>query len=284
VARLRKSSATFALLLLLFAGLSAQTAAPRTGLLSERGLTAAAYPQIQKLAENVYVWSDVHPNGLYLTNDLIVLTADGVLVADGQKDVPTTKKMVDRIRTMTAQPIRYVAVCSEHGDHTGGNAAFPPGTVFVSKPAILNLGGTEIRIVDNGRAHTGTDLEVYLPAEKIFFVSEVFSNHIFPNMRTAAPTEWVQTLKKVQQADARWVIPGHGFIDSPETLKEELANFAAATAFIVSEVTRVHATGAGVEAGLAQANWGPYASWPVFDRNGPMAFQRIYDELDGKLK
>jgi glyoxylase-like metal-dependent hydrolase (beta-lactamase superfamily II) len=270
--------------LLVCVTLSAQTPAPGTGLLPERGLTAANYPEIKKLADNVYVWSDVHPNGIYLTNDLIVVTTDGVLVADGQKDVPTTKKLVDGIRKITDQPIRYVAICSEHGDHTGGNDAFPAGTTFLSKPQTLKLGNTEIRIVDNGRAHTGTDLEVYLPAQRIFFVSEVFSNHIFPNMRTAAPTEWIQTLKKVEQVDARWVIPGHGFIDSPEILKEELASFAKATEYIVAEVTRVHGTGASIDAGLKQANWGPYASWPVLDRNAPMAFQRIYDQLDGKLK
>jgi glyoxylase-like metal-dependent hydrolase (beta-lactamase superfamily II) len=275
---------TFALASIAYVSLAAQAPAPRTGLLPERGLTAASYPALKKIDENVYTWSDVHPNGIYLTNDLIVVTAEGVLVADGQKDVPTTKKLVDGIRAITNQPIRYAAICSEHGDHTGGNDAFPAGTVFLSKPQTLRMGGTEIRIVDNGRAHTGTDLEVYLPAQKIFFVSEVFSNHIFPNMRTAAPTEWIQTLKKVQQVDARWVIPGHGFIDSPEILKEELASFAKATEYIVAEVTRVHNTGATIEAGLAQANWGPYASWPVRDRNAPMAFQRIYDELDGKLK
>ena len=84
--------------------------------------------------------------------------------------------------------------------------------------------------------------------------------------------------------DARWVIPGHGFIDSPEVLKEELASFAKATEYIVAEVTRAHNAGATMEAGLEQANWGPYTSWPVRDRNAPMAFQRIYDELDGKLK
>jgi glyoxylase-like metal-dependent hydrolase (beta-lactamase superfamily II) len=261
----------------------AQTPA-RTGLIQERGLTSADFPVIKKLSDNVYVWSDVHPNGIYLTNDLIVITTDGVFIADGQKDVPTTRKMIDGIRKLTPQPIKYVAICSEHGDHTGGNDAFPPGTQFLSKPQQLTLGTTAIEVVDNGRAHTGTDLEVYLPAQKILFASEVFSNHIFPNMRTAAPTEWIQTLKKVQQMDGQWKIPGHGFIDAPEVLKEELDSFAKATAYIVNEVTRVHKTGASATDALKLVNWGPYASWPVVDRNGPMAVQRVYEELDGKLK
>jgi hypothetical protein len=120
---------------LLSVGLSAQQRAARTGLLSERGLTAANFPQNKKLADNVYVWTDVHPSGLYTTNDLIVITANGVLVADGQKDPPTTKKMVDFITGLTSQPIRYVVVASEHGDHTGGHESFPPGATFISSPA-----------------------------------------------------------------------------------------------------------------------------------------------------
>src|SRR5215510_7958320 len=86
----------------------AQQSPARTGLLSERGLTTADFPQNKKLLDQVYVWTDVHPSGLYTTNNLIVITTDGVLVADGQKDPATTKKMVDFIKTLTNQPIRYV--------------------------------------------------------------------------------------------------------------------------------------------------------------------------------
>ena len=146
------------------------------------------------------------------------------------------------------------------------------------------MGATEIQITNNGRAHTSGDLEVYLPRERIFFVSEVFSNHLFPQMRTAPPTEWIQTLKTIQQVDAAWVIPGHGFVDDPAVMKDELANFGKLVEYVVGEMTRLHHAGVKVEAALKQANWGPYASWPVFDRNGQTAVQRIYDELDGKLK
>ena len=72
------------------------------------------------------------------------------------------------------------------------------------------MGGTEIQVLDRGRAHTGTDLEVYLPKEKILFASEAYSNHIFPNMRAAVPAEWIQTVKNISAIDASTIIPGHG--------------------------------------------------------------------------
>jgi len=76
---------TLAAVIILNATGTAQDTGRRTGLISERGLTAANFPQHKKLADNVYVWTDVHPSGLYVTNNLIVVTSDGVLVARSEE-------------------------------------------------------------------------------------------------------------------------------------------------------------------------------------------------------
>ena len=257
---------------------------------STRPLEPAAFPQHRQLAPNVYVWSDVHPSGLYTTNNLIVITTDGVLVADGQKDADTTKKMIDGIRALTEQPIKVVVIGSEHGDHTGGNASFPSSVTFIKSPLAqgrqlsLRMGDTEIQVLDRGRAHTGTDLVVYLPKEKILFASEAYSNRIFPNMRAAVPLEWVQTVKSIREIDASTIIPGHGAIEDGPAMKASLAEFEKALQYIVGEATRLHGRGVTMEAAAGQANWGPYADWTASDRNGPVALQRVYDAIDGKLK
>jgi glyoxylase-like metal-dependent hydrolase (beta-lactamase superfamily II) len=261
-----------------------QTAAPASG------VNAADFPQHKQLAPGVYVWSDVHPSGLYTTNNLIVVTADGVLVADGQKDAATTRKMVDWIATVTRQPIKVVVIGSEHGDHTGGHSSFPPDVTFIKSPLAkgkqmtLAMGATDIQVLDRGRAHTGTDLEVYLPKEKILFTSEAFSHRIFPNMRAAVPAEWIETVKNLRAIDANIVIPGHGFIEDGATMKASLADFERALQHIVAEATRLHKSGATVEAAVKQANWGRYSAWTASDRNAPVAVQRVYDAIDGKLK
>jgi glyoxylase-like metal-dependent hydrolase (beta-lactamase superfamily II) len=261
-----------------------QTAAPGPG------LNPTEFPQHKQLAQNVYVWSDVHPSGLYTTNNLIVVTSDGVLVGDGQKDGETTKKMIDWIATVTRQPIKIAVIGSEHGDHTGGNASFPSTATFIKSPlphgkqTTLKMGSTDIHVLDRGRAHTGTDLVVYLPKEKILFASEAYSHHIFPNMRAAVPAEWIQTIKNIRAIDTSIVIPGHGFIEDGPAMKASLAEFEQALQHIVAEATRLHNTGAAVEAAAKQANWGRYAAWTATDRNAPVAVQRVYDAIDGKLK
>jgi hypothetical protein len=93
-------------------------------------------------------------------------------VADGQRDPDTTKKMVNGIAALTRQLIKVLVIGSEHGD-TGGNASFPSTVTIIKSPlstgkqTALRMGSTEIQVLDRGRAHTGTDLEVYLPKEKI---------------------------------------------------------------------------------------------------------------------
>jgi glyoxylase-like metal-dependent hydrolase (beta-lactamase superfamily II) len=284
-----------------------------TALLSERNLKPADFPTLRSTTGDVYVWEDAHTLG-FLTNNLIVITSGGVLVADGQNSPEATRKMVEAIGLLTPQPIKYVVVCSEHGDHTGGNEAFPASATFISSPAsqaslarqaktptsngrktivptqtvadrrILKMGNTEIHILNNGRSHTGGDLEVYLPREKVLFTSESFSSRIFPSMANAYPSEWIQTVKRLREIDATFVVPGHGFLDPVPNMTREMVEFEKALEYVVGEVTRIHATGASVEEGLKQVNWGPYATWSIAERNGPNAFRRIYDELEGKLK
>src|SRR5258708_20370524 len=109
------------------------------------------------------------------------------------------------------------------------------------------MGGTEIDVLFLGRAHTGGDLEVYLPGEKILFMSEVFSHRIFPSMANGYPSEWIATLKKAEAMDAAWYVPAHGFVDSAAVLKEEEKNFRLALERILAQGRRLHDTKTPVE-------------------------------------
>jgi cyclase len=289
----------------------------RTGEIAARGLTNADFPRITKLAERVYAYEQVDPTKRIVTvNNLIVITAAGVLVADGQGTVDNTKRLVADIATLTPLPITHVIVASEHGDHTGGNSAFPAGVTFiasavskaslqrqadaggarpnapkvvvptesVSDKRVVSMGGTEIQILALGRAHTGGDLVVYLPKEKILWMSEVFSNRIFPSMANSQPSEWLDTLTKAEQMDVALFVPAHGFIDSPAILNEEERNFHAALARVVAEGRRLHEAKVPIDRAVASADLGPFAGWTRYADNVLGALTRVYMELDGELK
>ena len=89
----------------------------------------------------------------------------------------------------------------------------------VTEKTPLRLGNIEVQLLFLGRAHTGGDLSVYLPASKILFMSEAFLNRIFPAMRSAYPSEWVAAIEKAQAMDVETFVPGHGFVDPPAILR-----------------------------------------------------------------
>jgi glyoxylase-like metal-dependent hydrolase (beta-lactamase superfamily II) len=287
----------------------------RTGDIAIRGLKASDFPRITKLAENVYGYEQLDPTKRGLTaNNLIVVTTGGVLIAEGQGTVDNVRRLVSDIATITPQPIKYVVIGSEHGDHMGGDSAFPDGVIFIAHPFskanlerqaasrrpeqpkmivptetvdskhVFNLGTTEIQILFLGRAHTGGDLEVYLPRENILFMSEVFINRIFPSMANGYPTEWIATLRKAEDMHARIYVPAHGFIDPPQVLHEEMLNYRSAIERVVAEGKRLHDSGVPGERAAAAANFGPFSDWTRVGDNAANAIKRVYMELDGQLK
>jgi len=273
----------------------------RTADISLRGLTAADFPRVTRLADNVYAYEQIDPTKRTVTvNNLVVITSEGVLIAESQGTVDNVKRLVADVAKLTPQPIKYVVVGSEHGDHTGGIAAFPAGVTYYAHPfsaprikqptepvtdkRVLSLGGTEVDILFLGRAHTGGDLEVYLPREKILFMSEVFSNRIFPSMANGYPSEWVATLKKAEQMDVAYFVPAHGFVDSAAVMREEERNYRLAIERIAAEGTRLHNAGTTVENAAAGARFEPYDGWTRAANNAFAALTRVYMELDGQLK
>lgn len=285
------------------AGLAQSPESIRTGDPYKRGYSDADFPRIRKLAEGAYSYEQLRSAGAekFTTVSLFVVTSAGVLVADGQGSVAETERLLAEIRKITPQPVTHVVIGSDHGDHTAGNKAFPAGVTYFVHPAsqavlkipdarlvpdrtTLRLGNTEIQIHFLGRAHTGGDLSVYLPAGRILFMSEAYLHRIFPAMRSAYPSEWVRTIEKAQAMDVDVYVPGHGFVDSPAILKVELDVFRQAIVRVIGEARRLREAGQTAEAAAAAANFGDLDGWTLRSSQGATAVRRVFLELEGKLK
>jgi len=281
----------------------------------KRGFSEADFPRVVKIADNVYGYEDFHPSPDKMTTvSMWVVTNDGVLLADGQADPAKTRKLLDAIRSTSDKPLKYYVVGSDHGDHTAGNSVLPEDVTMIAHPTskaaleraaatrkpdapgvripndvmtdsrrVITLGGTEIQILFLGRAHTGGDLSVYLPKQKILFMSEAYLNRVFPAMRSAFPSEWVEVLQKAEKMDVSTYVPGHGFVEAPRASREELIEYRRALQSVIAEVKRLHDAGVPVEDAIKQAKFGPYEQWKLHDSQRPIAVRKIYEELDGKL-
>ena len=280
-----------------------------------RGYTDPDFPRIQELAPDVYSYEQLRSAGdeKFTTVSMFVVTTEGVLVADGQGSVEETQRMIDHIAEITDQPITTVVVASDHGDHTAGNSTFPEDAAFFAHPTsaaaleamagnaregappvrlatdlvpdreILTMGGREIHLQCLGRAHTGGDLVVYLPGEKIMFMSEAYLHRVFPAMRSAYPSEWVDMIEAAQAMDVDVYVPGHGFVDDPSILEDELELFQGAIRTVIFEATRWHEDGYDLLDAQASALFGDLETWSLRSSQGDRALQQVYAELNGEL-
>jgi len=85
-------------------------------------------PEFRKVADDVYAFVGKRNDA----NALVVVTTQGVVVVDTGNSPPETRVLANFIKSVTAQPVRYVIISQNHGDHTGGTPLFaPPANVIV---------------------------------------------------------------------------------------------------------------------------------------------------------
>ena len=296
---MRASLSVLSVILVLCASASSE-AQVRTAYPEKRGVALSEFPRTIKLAENVYGYEDIRNPG-FTTVSMFVVGNDGVLLVDGQGSVAATQKLLDAIAKVTPKPVKWYVVGSDHGDHTAGNSVLPKDITYIVTPfskaqmkldapamtgdrQVIDVGGIEVQALHLGRAHTGGDLVVYLPKQKILFMSEVYLNRVFPAMRSAYPSEWLAVINWALQMDVDRYVPGHGFIEEPKASREELVEYQKAMRAVIAEVTRLHKLGLSAEDAAKQADWGPYKEWFLVEQQGPIAVRKIYEEIEGKLK
>ena len=84
--------------------------------------------EFKKIAEDVYAFV----GKLNDANAMVVVTKQGAVVVDTGNNPPETRILQNFIRSVTNQPVRYVVITQNHGDHTGGAPLFsPPANVIV---------------------------------------------------------------------------------------------------------------------------------------------------------
>jgi cyclase len=59
-------------------------------------------------------------------NALVIVTNAGVVVVDTGNNPPETRRLQEFIHSVTDQPVRYVVISQNHGDHIGGLPLFAP--------------------------------------------------------------------------------------------------------------------------------------------------------------
>jgi len=179
-------------------------------------------------------------------NVAVYVTAEGVILVDDKFEIDHDT-IVQIVKSVTNQPIRYVVSTHYHDDHSGGNAGFigsteiistakarhnilkhkqpgvtvnlVPARITFSEECSLFLGGKEVRAVFLGRGHTDGDAVIYFPEHRTIHTGDLMAGET-PNLNYTvidyagggSIVAWVRTLDDVLKMDFETVIPGHGKI------------------------------------------------------------------------
>ncbi|HEU5258186.1 MAG TPA: MBL fold metallo-hydrolase [Vicinamibacterales bacterium] len=293
------------ILLVLHGALVAQT--PPTNQASRTG-------SLKQIIPGHYVYTTNNEGRLF--NSGIVATNEGVLVFDALDTDAIARAERQAIADTIKQPVRYLVSSPFHDPFNGGSAVYAdvfkiahenyraglidqmqrgkvpadvqrlrmPNATYRDRMTFY-LGGKEIQVLHFGSAHTKGDSVLFVPQDRIAYLSEVFFNEEFPNMAGGYGVSWVKALDALRALDADIFIPGHGPI--PDDPKQTRAALDRARQILVDARDGVQnqiAQGATEDQAVAAIKLDQYSKLYAFMGQREVVLRRIYRELKGTLQ
>lgn len=261
---------------------------------------------MQRLKGDVY-WSKG------FSNNGFIIGKTGVIVFDTRTTLDQEREELAAFSKISNKPITHVVLSHSDGDHVNGLPAFPKGvtivaqktckqemedaiakklpgapspdylpTKLIDKDESLTIDGVRVRLLHFAPAHTGGDLILYLPDQKIVFTGDILISEIpepFLHMeKSGSPAGWIETMKGMVALDADTFVAGHG--DPVD--KAEMRRRLAAAEERVAKVTPLVAQGKSLESIKQVLGEKPNDPLPGGRAPRPSFTDYIYQELTKK--
>lgn len=155
-----------------------------------------------------------------------------------------------------------------------------PPNVTVRNKLTLYRGNREIQIHFFGRGHTGGDVVVYLPAERIVMTGDLMTAGL-AFMGDGYADEWVSTLEGLKTLDFDWVMPGHG---DAFRGKERITAFQTYLRDAWTQVSKLRRQGLTAQDAAAKVDLTAHkTSFPQIAGVGidPRSVIRMYEVMEG---
>ena len=264
---------------------------------------------LRQLIPGYYVFSSTS------FNSGVIATSEGVVVLDALSSEAIARQEREAIASVIKQPVRFLVSSTFHNNYTWGNVAYQdvikvghenyradllaqmqrdrvsPENQKARLPQVtyrdrltIHLGGKEIQILYLGRGHTRGDSIIFVPQDRIAYVSELFFSDQFLYMNDGYGVSWLTTLDAIQALPADILVPGHGPIpQDPKEGREGLHRFRQILVDLRNAVQEEIGRGATEDQAAAAIKLPQYEKLQGYASQREVAVRRMYKEMTGKL-
>ena len=265
---------------------------------------------LRQLIAGYYVFSSTS------FNSGVIATNDGVVVLDALTSSAIARLEREAIAREIKQPVRFLVSSTFHNNYTWGNVAYPdvvkighqdyrtdllaqmqrdhasPEEQRARLPQItygdrltIHLDGKEIQVLYLGKGHTRSDSIIFVPQDRIAYVSELYFSDQFLYINDGYAISWLKTLDAVEALPADIFVPGHGPIpEDPRETRQGLHRFRQMLVDLRDAVQKEINRGATEDQAAAAIELPQYERMPGYKSQREVAVRRTYREIKGTLK
>jgi len=248
-------------------------------------------------------------------NSGIIATSEGVVVVDALNSEAVARAERAAIAGAIGQPVRVLVSSTFHNNYSKGNIAYAdvlkighenyrtdlmdlmqrekapadeqkarlPNQTFRDRMTV-HLGGKDIQVLYVGRAHTRGDSIVFVPQDRIVYLSELYFADQFLFINDGYGLDWLRALDAVDALGADIFVPGHGPIPAdPRETRQGLRRFRQMLVDVRDAVQAEIRRGATEDQAVAAVRWPQYEKLQGYDAQRETAVRRLYQQLTGKL-
>src|SRR6059036_2824610 len=303
------SKSTLGVLLLLVGCVSAFSRQPPRNPAGQAAAGRNPAGTLRQIIPGHYVYSSA------TYNSGIIVTGEGVIVLDALNSEAVARAQREAIAITIRQPVRMLVSSTFHNNYSKGNVAYAdvlkighenyrtdllelmrrgnvsaeeqqarlPNQTFRDRMT-LYLGGKEIQILYVGRAHTRGDSILFVPQDRIVYLSELFFADQFLFINDGYGLDWLRALDAVDALGADIFVPGHGPIPAdPRETRQGLRRFRQMLVDVRDAVQAEIARGATEDQAVAAIRWPQYEKMLGYTAQRETAVRRLYQQLTGKL-
>jgi glyoxylase-like metal-dependent hydrolase (beta-lactamase superfamily II) len=169
---------------------------------------------------------------------------------------------------------RYLVHCFGAFDFNGITPTLPT-TTFTGR-LTRKVGNKTVELIEVGPAHTGGDVLVHVPGERIVFTGDILFIEGTPIMWAGPVGNWIAACDKIRALDCETIVPGHG----PVTDKSGVEAVRGYLSFIRDEARKRYDARMSAREAAHDIALGDYDSWGDAERIA-VNVATLYREFSG---